>query len=187
MRLEQDIPDTELLARIAGQDMTAMEALYHRHAPAVRRFIAQLIKDPFEVSDVLQTTMLDVWRKAGSFEGRSGGRTWVLSIARYKAIDHLRRHARVAPADPMSETLEEIDTQSAETALSAAQDAAALRACIAQLPDAQKTAIHLAFFQDLTYAEVAEIEGVPEGTVKTRIYHAKKLLMRCLASKSKKD
>ena len=64
----------------------------------------------------------------------------------------------------------------------AASDAARVRECIGRLSDTHRSAIHLAFWRELPYGEIAEIEGVPVGTVKTRILHAKRLLMHCLAT-----
>jgi RNA polymerase sigma-70 factor (ECF subfamily) len=62
----------------------------------------------------------------------------------------------------------------------AASDAERVRSCLSKLKPAHLTVIRLAFYEDMTYAEIAEVEGAPEGTIKTRIFHAKKLLMRCL-------
>ncbi|MEL6678876.1 MAG: sigma-70 family RNA polymerase sigma factor, partial [Pseudomonadota bacterium] len=78
------------------------------------------------------------------------------------------------------------DDPDVETVLTAAEDAKRLRACVEDLPDRQRAVVHLAFFEDMTCAEISTVEGIPEGTVKTRIYHAKKLLMRCLSRCGKK-
>ena len=72
------------------------------------------------------------------------------------------------------------ETPSALAVIEATSDAARLRACLEKLTAAQKSVVRLTFFEDLTYPEAAEVEGVPVGTVKTRIHHAKKLLMHCL-------
>lgn len=175
------------MRQVAQRDMAAMKTLYERHASALRRFAAHYVRDPAEVADVVQTTMLEVWRNADRFEGRSAVRTWILSLAKFKAIDHARKQAKVSVLDPQSTTFEAVDERNAETIVAAAQDDQRLRDCVSQLPDAQRSAIHLAFFEDLTYGEVADVEGVAEGTVKTRIFHAKKLLMRCLLAHEKKD
>lgn len=182
-----DPTDAELLQRVAQGDMGAMKALYLRHATALTRFVTQYVRDHATAADVVQTTMLEVWRSADRFEGRSEARTWMLAMAKFKAIDHIRRQSKLSVVDPQSAAFEDVDAQNAESIVAAAQDAAQLRDCVARLPDQQRAAIHLAFFQDLTYAEVADIEGVPEGTIKTRIFHAKKLLMRCLTSDGTKS
>lgn len=176
---EDDSFDRALLARVAVGDMKAMRALYDRQSNAIYRFARLRLSDQFEVADIVHETMLSAWRSAGSFEGRSSVRSWLLRLARNKIVDHIRKQSRVALAEPDETTAS--GEPDAEAVISATQDAERVRACVNRLPNGQRAVIQLAFFEELTYAEVAEIEDIPEGTVKTRIYHAKKLLMRCLS------
>ena len=104
----------------------------------------------------------------------------MFSIARNKAIDRNRKGARTILDEPDTEVPDE--SPQPEEVLSAFQDAKRVRACIETLSPAHKSAIHLAFFEDLTYQEIAELEGRPVGTIKTRIMHAKKMMLRCLSS-----
>ena len=171
--------DAALVQRIGAGDRAAMKALYERHERALYHFIRVRIGDAFEASDVMQETFLEVWRASARFEGRSAVRTWIFGIARNKAVDRLRRGARTELREP-DETVAD-DAPDAATVIERASDAARLRACIDRLGAPQRAAIRLAFYEDLTYPEVAEAEGVPVGTIKTRIHHAKRLLMRCLA------
>ncbi|MEM8850291.1 MAG: sigma-70 family RNA polymerase sigma factor [Pseudomonadota bacterium] len=177
--IDDEADDRSLLARVAQGDMSAMRLLYERHAEAAHRFVQTRLRDHFEVADVVHNTMLDVWRSAGRFQGQSSARSWILSIARNKAVDHIRKASRTDLSEP-DDALPD-DSPDAEAVIAAAQEADRVRACIAKLGEAMRTAIHLAFFEDLTYAEIAQVENVPEGTIKTRIFHAKKLLMRCLS------
>lgn len=174
----QEIDDNSLVIRVAGGDVAAMEALYRRHAAVVQRFVHARVHDHFEVADIVHNAMLDVWRSADRFQGRSSVRSWILSIARNKTVDHIRKQGRVVVSEP-DEMIPD-DAPAPEDLLAAAQDAEKVRNCVSKLGAQQKSAVHLAFFEELTYGEIAEAEGVPEGTIKTRIYHAKKLLMRCL-------
>ena len=103
----------------------------------------------------------------------------MFSIARNKAIDRNRKGARTVLDEPDVETPDEAPQP--EEIVSSFQDAGRVRACIETLTPAHKSAIHLAFFEDLTYQEIAELEGRPVGTIKTRIMHAKKILLRCLS------
>lgn len=176
---DQDLDDQSLLSRTAAGDMDAMKVLYQRHAQAVQRFVQTRIRDHFEVSDIVHNTMLDVWRTAGRFEGRSNARSWILSIARNKMVDFIRKQSRTELAEPDQNAPDE--SPNAEAVITASQDAAHVRECVDKLPTQQRSAIHLAFFEEMTYGEIAEVNNVPEGTIKTRIYHAKKLLMRCLS------
>jgi len=176
-----EIDEIELIRRVASGDEKAMRTIYEANHNAVHRFVATRLKDPVEISDIVHSTMLDVWRMADRFEGRSSLRSWILSIARNKAVDHIRKHARVSTAEPDASIPD--DTPDAYAVLCAAQEAEIVRVCIGKLAPHHKAAIHLAFFDDLNYAQIAEIEGCPEGTIKTRIFHAKKLLMRCLSNR----
>jgi RNA polymerase sigma-70 factor (ECF subfamily) len=176
--------DGALLARVAAGDMAALRALYLAHADAVQRFVRTRLRDEFEVADIVQDTMLSVWRGAAGFEQRSTVRAWMLTLARNKVIDHLRKQARLSVAEP-DETVPTEDPD-AEAVIAAAEDTRRVRACIETLSERQRAVVHLAFYEDLSYSEIAAIEKVPEGTVKTRIFHAKKLLMRCLSRAAEK-
>lgn len=167
-----------LLGRIAAGDKKAMKALYVSVGPDVHRFIQTRMRDPQDAADILQETMLEVWRQAGSFAGRSAARTWIFAIARNKAADRARR---TVPTGAQADESVPDDAPTPEAALAALEEGTALRDCVAKLGDTHRSVIHLAFFRDLSYAEIAEIEDCALGTVKTRIFHAKKLLMHCLA------
>jgi len=172
--------DEALIARIASGDKAAMKLLYDRLSDALYRFLQTRIRDPFEAADLMQETFLEVWRGAGRFEGRSSARTWIYGIARNRTIDRLRRSGREILSEP-DDTIAD-DSPDPEALAEAASDAEKVRHCMEGLSEAHRSAIELAFFQDLPYREIAEIEGVPAGTVKTRILNAKQLLKRCLAA-----
>lgn len=173
--------DADLLRRIDAGDRAALTALYERHSDAVYKFLRYRLRDPFEAADIMQDVFLEIWRVAGRFEGRSAARTWILGIARNRAVDRMRRGAReVTAAEPDAEIADEAPDP--EAVVAAASDAARLRDCIGKLSETHRSAIHLAFYEELPYGEIAAIEGVPAGTIKTRILHAKRLLMHCLAA-----
>lgn len=170
--------DADLLGRIAAGDKAAMKALYERHSDALYHFVRGRLGDAFEAADVMQDTFVEVWRHADRWQGRSTVKTWIFGIARNKAVDRVRRAVRTEVREP-DDTLPDEDP-TPEAIIAAASDAARVRACIGELGEAMRTAVRLAFFDDLSYPEIAEVEGVPLGTIKTRIHHAKKLLMRCI-------
>lgn len=172
--------NTALLARVASGDRTAMRALYDQMSPICQRFALTYVSDVVEVADIVQNAMLDVWKNAHRFDGRSSVRTWVLTITRNKAIDHIRKNQRTVLVEP-DENIPD-NTPSPEAILAAAQESEKIRACVSALSESHRIAIHLAFFEELTYREVATIEDVPESTIKTRIFHAKKLLLRCVTA-----
>jgi RNA polymerase sigma-70 factor (ECF subfamily) len=173
--------DAFLLQRIAGGDKQALAALYRAHEKPLYRFILSRLNDPHEAADILHDTFMDVWRVAASFEGRSQVRTWIFGIAYRKVIDAHRKRGRVDLTDEVPETGEMED--SAEVSLGAAQEAEHLRYCMGRLSDDHRSAISLAFYEDMTCAQIAEVAGVPEGTIKSRLFHARKLLQHCLSGR----
>ncbi len=173
-----DLHQRDLLARVGGGDKQAMRHLYELIAPGLGQFIRSRTGDPAEAADVVQDAFLEVWRTAARFEGHSSVKTWIFAIARFKLIDRLRKRGR---EEPLDEDFEAPDMGPQPQALvEAASDARQVRLCIDKLPRAQSRAVRLAFYDELNYGEIAEIEGIPEGTVKTRIFHAKKILAICL-------
>jgi len=170
--------DLALLERVAAGDESAMRELYERYQGSVLAFATSRLRDPVQAGDVLHDVMLDVWRRPEAFTGRSAFRTWLLTLARNKSIDRMRRSSRLDYGDDGGELLDE--TPLPDAALEASQDKARVRACIDALPDAQRAAVRLTFFDGLTVREAAEVEDIPAGTIKTRIFHAKKALLACL-------
>jgi RNA polymerase sigma-70 factor, ECF subfamily len=174
----QERQQRELLARISCGDKAAMKHLYELIAPGLLQFIRARTDDAAEAADVVQDAFMEVWRTAGRFEARSSVKTWVFSIARFRLIDRLRKHGR---EEPLDEDFEAPDMTPQPQALAeAASDARQVRLCIDKLPRTQARAVRLAFYDELDYREIAAVENIPEGTVKTRIFHAKKILALCL-------
>ncbi|MGI3164619.1 RNA polymerase sigma factor [Pseudooceanicola sp. 200-1SW] len=174
-------PLAPLMAAIAAGDKAALSQLYQQMERPLYRFILSRLNDPHESADLLHDVFMEVWRSAGRFEGRSKVQTWIFGIAWRKVIDLRRKGARV---DLPGETPEmEDDGPDGEAATLAAQEAAHLRHCLDELKADHRMAVSLAFYEDMGYAQIAEVAGVPEGTIKTRIFHAKKLLLRCLSGR----
>jgi RNA polymerase sigma-70 factor, ECF subfamily len=172
------VDDATLLDLVAAGDKPAMKVLYERHSAALFHFLRGRLNDGFEASDVLQETFLEVWRSAARFERRSAARTWIFGIARNKAADRIRRGRRTVVAEPDVTVPDEAPNPEAVAAM--AGEGAKVRACMQELSETHRSAVHLAFFEDMPYGEIAVVEGVPVGTVKTRVHHAKQLLRRCL-------
>ncbi|MCP3984962.1 MAG: sigma-70 family RNA polymerase sigma factor [bacterium] len=177
---EANQAERALLARIAEGDERALEDLYRRFEPRILAFANQRLNDLAAASDTLNEVMLEIWKSASRFEGRSSVATWILSITRHRIIDRLRKRG-----GRVFEDIEEsnaVDTaESAEGVMAGVADAQNVRVCIEELPPTQREVIHLAFFQELSYVEIARVMDCPEGTVKTRVYHAKRALKTCLA------
>ena len=172
-----------LMPRIARGDKAAFSALYQALERPVFRFILSKLNDPHEAADILHEVFMEIWRTAGRFEGRSTVKTWILGIAYRKTMDHFRKSRRVSVTDDLPER--EDDSPDALACLAAAEEAEHVRHCLGTLSPDHRSAIELAFYEDLSYPEIARITGAPEGTIKTRVFHAKKLLMHCLGLRMK--
>ena len=171
----------KLLDRIAAGDKRAFASFYETLEAPVYRFIASKMNDPHEAADIQHDVFIEIWRSAGRFEGRSTVKTWVFGIAYRKTMDYFRKHKRVDLTDEVDDRVD--DSPDPAACLAASQEAAHLKFCLDELKPQMRAAVELAFFEDLTYPDIAEIAGVPEGTIKTRVYHAKKLLLRCLSAR----
>lgn len=156
-----------------------MADFYRLFEQRLYRFIKSKLNDSFEAADILNETFLEVWRKAGTFEGRSKVSTWLFGIAYYKIMDKLRAKRPDLISDDVSPELID-ETAQTDACLLATEDAGHIRFCLARLKAAHRAVLELAFFEDMAYGEIAKIAGCPEGTVKTRIFHAKQLMKHCL-------
>ena len=175
----QATTDDMLLESIADGDRTAMHTLYARHNVRVYRFILRIVRDTTIAEDLVSQVFLDVWRTAKQFEGRSQVSTWLLSIARFKALTALRqRRFEDIDQDEVREIADDADTP--ETSLERATTSAILRACVAKLSPAHREIITLIYSQEKSVEEVGQIIGIPQSTVKTRMFYARKHLAELL-------
>jgi RNA polymerase sigma-70 factor, ECF subfamily len=155
--LNDETPEA-LLVRISAGSESALEVFYHRFQARIFRYANARVNDPFEAADILNEVMMEVWRRANSFQGRSKVSTWLFGIARHKACDRLR--ARHPEAMDGSECDLVDDTISMDEALSAAEDAHRVRECLKTLSTEHREVLHLAFFEDMHYTDIAAIVGV---------------------------
>src|SRR5712672_357257 len=167
--------DEVLIRRIAGGDQLAMQTLFERHRVALYRWLLRLVGDEALAEDLLSDVFLDVWRQAAKFEAHSSVSTWLLAIARYKALSARRRRidaeldARIAStiADPADDP---------EAALQKKNRSELLRDSLASLSSEHGEVIDLVYYHGKSVREVADIIGVAEATVKTRMFYARKKL-----------
>ena len=171
--LAQDSTDEGLLARIAEGDRLAMRTLYGRHSVKLYRFVLRLIGDEAKAEDIVSEVFFDVWRQAGRFEGRSQVATWIFAIARFKALTA----RRIRRDQTLDQTIIETVADSAddpEMSLQKKSDATLLRSCIAQLSTDHREVIDLVYYHSMSVEQVAAVLGIPQGTVKTRMFYARK-------------
>jgi RNA polymerase sigma-70 factor (ECF subfamily) len=176
---KQSKTDYALLERVAAGDHLAMRALFARHREPVFRFILRLTRDEALAEDALSDTFLDVWRFAGRFEARSTVSTWLLAIARNKALSAMGGRTAVALSDEIALSLPDPGADP-ETALASKDAGLNLRRCLAHLSPKHTGVIDLVYYHGKTVAEAAEVLGLSEATVKTRMFYARRKLAQLL-------
>lgn len=170
-RHEQDASDLATLAAIARQEPDALGTLYDRYGRIAFGLAYRMLGDAAGAEEVVQDAFMRVWRRAGSFDQERGGaRAWLLTIVHHCAIDHTRRRA--------TRQTGELDFDALEPVLEAPDiwidvldglRAESVRTALAGLPEEQRRAIELAYFDGLTQGEIAAQTGAPLGTVKSRM------------------
>jgi RNA polymerase sigma-70 factor (ECF subfamily) len=176
----RETPDATLIARIATGDRLAMHALFARHKTRVYRFILRLVGDAASADDLTSEVFLAVWRHAHKFQERAAASTWLLAIARFKALTELRRRRDTAP-DP-EEVGASDPAADQEASWADKHRGAILRKCLRALSPEHRTIIDLVYYHDKSVQEVAAIVGIPCATVKTRMFYARKKLTALLAT-----
>jgi RNA polymerase sigma-70 factor, ECF subfamily len=167
--------DDTLIKRIAAGDQLAMRTLFARHRVALYRFVLRMVADAALAEDILSDVFFDVWRQASRFEGRSAVSTWLLSIARFKAFSALRRR-REAELDSEVAAAIADPADDPEVVMQKKSTGELLRRSLASLPPEQGAVIDLVYYHGKTVAEVADIVGANEATVKTRMFYARRKL-----------
>ena len=171
---------------VARGDETALAAIYDRYRPILFGLILRILHDRQEAEDVLQEAFLQVWRRARDFdESRGRAFTWLVTIARSRALDRLRAlGSRTRLADEVAQAPHDNVADAAEDAVKSEQGTI-VRQALAELPDEQRRALFLAYFEGLTQTEIAARLGDPLGTVKTRMRSGLTRLRELLRDKSR--
>jgi RNA polymerase sigma-70 factor (ECF subfamily) len=175
----QTTSDEILIGRIAKGDRLAMQVLYARHHVKVFRFVLRLVRNEATAEDLISEVFLDVWRQAGKFEGRSAATTWILAIARFKALSALRKRPEQELDEEMAEAIPD-HSDDPETATAKKDKSEALRRCLQGLSAEHREIVDLVYYHEKSVEEVAAIVGFPEATVKTRMFYARKKLSELL-------
>lgn len=175
----QTTSDEVLIGRIANGDRLAMQVLFARHHVRVYRFVLRLVNNPTTAEDLISEVFLDVWRQAGRFEARSQVSTWLLAIARFKALSALRKRPEAELDEDMVASIEDT-SDTPEAALQKKDKGEILRECLKSLSAEHREIIDLVYYHEKSIEEVAELVGIPENTVKTRMFYARKKLSELL-------
>jgi RNA polymerase sigma-70 factor, ECF subfamily len=167
---QAQVSDVDLLHAIARRDESALGSLYDRYRLILFGLLARILNSREEAEDVLQEVFLQVWRRAADFDEQRGRPfTWLVTLARSRAIDRLRllasrqrlqdSAAQNAPAEASDAVTDTLHSEQREIVSRA----------MAELPDEQRRTLNLAYFEGLTQSEIAAKLGTPLGTVKTRM------------------
>jgi len=170
--------ELRLLALLREGHLPAFEGLYRLYQPRLSRFVIHLVRRAATVEEVVNDTMMVLWDKPGSFQGQSKLSTWLFAIAYRKAI-----RARLGEDEPVDErTAPELPDEDAvpDRDFARKRAAAMLRAAIDDLSPDHRAVVHLTYFQEASYREIADIMGCPPDTVKTRMFHARRHLKQKL-------
>ncbi len=171
--------DRELVERVAGGDRAAVRLLFMRHHARVYRFAARQTGSELMADDIANEVFLELWRQAPAFQGRSEVSTWLLGIARFKALSALRKRKEETIDEDQAAAIPDTgDTP--EVAVMKDDKATALKRMVNALPEEHRTVIDLAYYHAKSVAEIAEVLQIPVATVKTRMFYARKKLGEAL-------
>jgi RNA polymerase sigma-70 factor, ECF subfamily len=182
LSIDQQMSDAALVGLIAQSDKHAMQVLFARYGARVFRFLMRFVDSEPLAEDLVSETFIDVWRHAGQYEARSLVSTWLLAIARHKALSALRRRSTDVLEDEVGDSIENRG-KGPEAAMQERERSTILLDCLKQLSPAHRQIIDLVYYHERSIADVARIIGVPENTAKTRMFYARRGIAKLMAAK----
>lgn len=174
-----DASDAQLISAVAEGDRHAFELLYRSYFPRLTRFLQGMTRNVQLIEEIVNDTMLVVWKKAYSFNGTCKPSTWIFAIAYRTACKAISGLDEPVEADP--DVLEECDDCGPEHELGLHRLQHAVSAALEHLPVVQATVVRLTYHHDMGYADIAAVMDCPVNTVKTRMFHARQRLKELLA------
>jgi RNA polymerase sigma factor (sigma-70 family) len=172
--------EVALLHRVAQGERLAFDVFYRSYYRRLHRFLEQVMRRPELVGEVLNDTMLVVWRKAGTFNHGSRVSTWIFAIAYRRALKALKRAPDPGVEVALTEDPAQVDSGLEQSVLER-DTARHLRTALATLSADQRAVVELTYYHGYAYREIAQIVGCPVDTVKTRMFHARRKLRDLLA------
>jgi RNA polymerase sigma-70 factor (ECF subfamily) len=174
------VSDESLISQIASGDKHALRVLIGRHNVRVFRFLLRIVRNESTAEDLLNEVFLDVWRSAGRFESRCQVATWILAIARNKALSSLRQRS----FDELDDQLDIQDPgDDPETVMQKTSRSAMVQECLKQLSAPHREVIDLVYYHEQSIDEVAKVVGAPSNTVKSRLFYARKQLAELMSKR----
>ena len=171
-----------LLGLIGQADEAAFRELYRAFSRRLYAYVLRQLGEPAQAEEIVADTLYEVWRQPARFRGDSQFSTWLIGIARNKVLMAFRSRKPDEKHDDIADVAETLATEdsSAFDILAQQQRHEGVRHCMDRLSDEHRECIHLVFYEGLSVAEVASVQACPEGTVKTRLFHARAKLKNCL-------
>lgn len=172
----------KLLDRIRRGDEPAFRQLYKAYSRKLYAYALRQLGDPGKAEEIVSDTLYEVWKHPDRFRGESQFSTWLIGVARNKILMVWRSGRREGDHEDIDEMgdLIEGDIEGGFDVLAQKQRQEGVLHCMERLGDEQRECIHLVFYEGLSLGEIAEVQGCPEGTVKTRLFHARQKLKNCL-------
>lgn len=164
--------DVDLIGRVALGDRAAFASLYRNYHPRLWRFLERMTRSPHLVDEIINDTMLVVWRKAHTYDLKSKVSTWIFAIAWRKALKAMKRAHRMQ-AVSLPEDIADSALAGPDSLLQRQQLGAVLRRALTKLSANHRAVVELAYFNEFAYREIAQIMQCPVDTVKTRMFHAR--------------
>ena len=171
-----------LLGRIEQADEGAFRELYCAFSRKLYAYVLRQLSDPAQAEEIVADTLYEVWKAPAKFRGESQFSTWLIGIARNKVLMHWRGRKPDADHDDVGEMADQLasDAPDAFDHMAQGQRSDGVRSCVDKLKPDHRECVHLVFFEGMALADVARIQQIPEGTVKTRLFHARQKLKNCL-------
>jgi RNA polymerase sigma-70 factor, ECF subfamily len=174
------LSDETLIRQIAAGDKSALRTLMARHQVKVFRFALRIVRDAALAEDVVSETFFDLWRQAGRYEGRAAVSSWLLGIARHRALTAAGR--RPTESLDCEAARNAVDPSDPEAELGRRDTGAVIRRALAALSREHAEIIDLVYYQERSIRDIAEVLAIPENTVKTRMFYARKRLAALVAA-----
>ena len=167
----EELTDEVLLQLLQVGNESALGALYDRYGKSAYSLAFRMLGDVHAAEDAVQEAFINIWRRSGSFStARGTARTWIMAVVHHRSIDIGRKRRGIAPRELPLE-FERLPENPSDTwsEVSNTLDGELRKGCLEQIPEDQRIAIELAYFEGYTQREISELKGIPLGTVKGRI------------------
>ena len=165
--------DRDLMRRLQTHDEEAFRGLFSRYAPTAKALALRVVRQQHLAEEIVQEAFMAVWRNPGAYEEQRGSvKTWLMGMVHHRAVDAVRREEsqrRRAETEASMTAAETIDhAEDIVDQLGAPQEEAAVRSALGGLPQEQRAVLQMMYFDGLSQSQIAEKNGLPLGTVKSR-------------------